>query len=367
MKRPTLGDGWFESEQPTRVGMVAELQRIKRRTIVRPIPVLVLAILVTAGVAYKFATKPRLYEGDVVLALTEGSMGNASTSAIPFDQLREYVVTVLLPDNKLLELIERRNLHRLRKKLGPQFALEQLRLQMEIEIWKNSFIYYHQEDAAAQQSARIGITVMDFDPELAFVLARDLATIVMKTHEEQRRKFADALARDVDNMRISMAQRVDAITKIRAQKEKSLEYARRTGKHNLASALLVEMTTLTREHKRVREKLQQIAASPEAFADRVSAARLDTTLEVVEERRPQKPEQSGLVLIMIIVVIGTGALFGAALFVGAFDSRVHDTDDVARLNLPVLGHVPGFAGDHVGSLHARGAVRRRVPSFLRWR
>ena len=52
---------------------------------------------------------------------------------------------------------------------------------------------------------------------------------------------------------------------------------------------------------------------------------------------------------------------------GAFDSRVHDTDDVERLGLPVLGHVPGFAGDHVGSLEARGVLRARVPSFLRWR
>ena len=37
------------------------------------------------------------------------------------------------------------------------------------------------------------------------------------------------------------------------------------------------------------------------------------------------------------------------------------------LGLPVLGHVPGFAGDQVGSLAARGYKRARVPLFLRWR
>jgi hypothetical protein len=58
---------------------------------------------------------------------------------------------------------------------------------------------------------------------------------------------------------------------------------------------------------------------------------------------------------------------GTALIMGAFDSRVHDSDDVARLGLTVLGHVPGFAGDDVGSLEARGVSRARVPSFSRWR
>jgi len=75
--------------------------------------------------------------------------------------------------------------------------------------------------------------------------------------------------------------------------------------------------------------------------------------------------------VMIIVVIGVGALIGSALFVGAFDARVHEVDDVTRLGLPVLGHVPGFKGDHIGSLASRGvdltSRGTRVPSFLRWR
>ena len=367
MKRPNLGDGWYESEESTRLGMRSELRRVARRTRVRPIPVLVLAAVITAAVAYRFQTKPRIYEGDVVLALTEGRYADVTSSGIPFNELREYVVTVLLPDSKLIELVERRDLYPLRAKLGEHWGLEQLRMAMEIEIWKNSFIHYHAEDRDSRQSARIGITVADPDPDLAFVLAHDIATIVMKTHEEQRRKFADGLAKEVDRMRVTMAHQLDVVTKQRVQKENALAYAQKTGRKQQAATLSVDLMALQKEHKRVRTQLAAIRQSPEAFADRISAARLDTTLEIVEERRPQRPEQSGIVLVMIIVVIGTGALLGSALVIGAFDSRVHDTDDVARLNLPVLGHVPGFPGDHVGSLHARGAVRRRVPSFLRWR
>ena len=47
--------------------------------------------------------------------------------------------SVLLPDNRLAELIEKRDLSRLRKKLGMQFALTDLRERLEIQIWKNSF------------------------------------------------------------------------------------------------------------------------------------------------------------------------------------------------------------------------------------
>ncbi|MBW2536689.1 MAG: hypothetical protein JRI55_34710 [Deltaproteobacteria bacterium] len=39
--------------------------------------------------------------------------------------------------------------------------------------------------------------------------------------------------------------------------------------------------------------------------------------------------------------------------VGAFDSRIHDLDDVRHLRLKPLGHVPPFAGDDFGSVEER--------------
>src|SRR5690349_1628965 len=134
-------EDWYAAEQPTRLALVAELQRIKRRTLIRPLPVLVLAALITFGIVRKIATKQVVLTADVVLALTEGSMSSHSTG-IPYEQLSAYVNSVLLPDNKLIELIEKYNLSRLRKKFGPQFAIEELRSAFNIEIWKNSFVYY---------------------------------------------------------------------------------------------------------------------------------------------------------------------------------------------------------------------------------
>lgn len=367
MKRPSIGDGWYESEEPTRLAFVTELQRIRRRFAVRPVRVIVLAVLLTAGVVYKIATKPRIYEADVVLAITEGEMASTKGS-IPFNELKQYVTSVLMPDAKLLELVEKRDLHRLRRTLGPQYAITELREQTEIEIWKNSFTHFHEWDANARKSARIGITVMqENDPDLAFDIAHDLASIVIATHEEQRQKVAEALAREVKLMHDSMSERLASVTNAITVKQTAVAAAHKAGKTGLAAALQVDLSALAQEEKHLHDQLATIATSPEAAADRATRAGLGTRIEVVEERRPDRQEQSGFVLAMIIVVVGTGALLGSAVFFGAFDSRVHDTDDVARLGLPVLGHVPGFPGDHVGSLDARGAKRARVPSRLRWR
>lgn len=366
MKRPGLGDGWYESEEPTRQALVTELQRIRRRTAVRPIPVILLAAAITTLVTYKIATKPRIYEADVVLALTEGQALTAKRS-IPFAELKTYVAHVLMPDAKLLKLIEKRNLHRLRKKFGNEYALTELREQIEVEIWRNTFLTWDEGDADVQKSARIGLTVIEGDPDLAFDIAHDLASIVIETHEERRQKIADELAHEVKLMRESMSARLAEVQQLISTKQSEVVEAQQVGKRGVAAALAVDLSALAAERKKLETDLVNIVQSPEAFADETTRAGLDTALTVVEERRPERQEQSSFVLIMVIVVVGTGALVGSAVFIGAFDSRVHDTDDVTRLGLPVLGHVPGFPGDHVGSLGARGALRARVPSFLRWR
>ena len=366
MKHGPVGDGWYDSEESTRLAMITELQRIKRRMLVRPLPVLLLAVLITSAVTYKVATKPHVYRARVVLALNEGMMSSNQAHSIPFDQLKDYVSSVLLPDAKLLEILKQRNARRI-ERLGEQLALQDFRETIEIEIWKNSFVFYSDDESSAKKSARIGIDVSDVDADQAYDVAHDLATIIIKTHDEERRKVAVALTKEVAAIRDGVEAKLDALSASVTATQAAFDDARRRQKSELAATLYVELMQLEREQKRASALASQIAASPEGSAESVTAAGLDLTLSVVDERRPERPEQSGLVIAMLVAIIGTGALIGSALVLGAFDGRVHDTDDVTRLGLPVLGHVPGFPGDHVGSLKARGAARARVPSFLRWR
>lgn len=360
------GDEWYESEQPTRRGMVAELQRIRRRTRIRPIPVLVVAALITAGITRKIATKPVLVEAEVVLALAEGSLASRRTT-VPVDQLRAYVTQVLLPDERLLDVVEKYNLFPLRKKAGREFALDGLRGQFSVQIWKNSFVNYDDEDSDARRSARIGISVRDVDPDRALDLARDLASIVIETATNLRKDAANKMTRQIEAMRQAASEEIDRLALEIAAKKTAIDEAVARGHDALVGIRRLDLAALEAEQRLREDRLAKIAASNDALAGPIAEAGLDMSLSVVDESRPQRPTHSGLVLVMIAAVIGTGALLGSALVLGAFDSRVHEPDDVARLGLPVLGHVPGFAGDHVGSMQTRSAARARVPSFQRWR
>jgi capsular polysaccharide biosynthesis protein len=346
--------------------MIAELQRIKRRTAVRPLPVLLMAALMTSAVMFKIARKKPILEAEVVLALSEGSLAQErGTTGIPVDQLRAYVENQLMPKSRLADIIERRDLYRLRKKLGMDFAIDELRGQMEIQIWKNTFLY--DDDIAGGRSARIGITVGDTDPDRALELARDIAQVVVDTQNEKRQAAADRVASQVASIREQLQARSTELARQVAEKELAYDAAKRAHKEGLVHAIDLEIDQLDKEVKEVDKDLQTVAGSREQLADRIAASGLDVTMSVVDEERPERPAPHTFELILIGVVVGLGALLGSALLIGAFDSRVHDTDDVERLGLPILGHVPGFPGDKVGSLVARGALRRRVPSFLRWR
>lgn len=360
------GDQWYESEQPTRSGMVAELQRIRRRTRIRPIPVILLGAAVTALITYKLATRPVIVEAEVIMALTEGSFASQRTG-IPVDQLRAYVTQVLLPDKRVLQLVEKYDLFRLRKKAGPQYALENMQDMYSVAIWKNSFAYYDDEDDNARRSARIGITVRDSDPDRAVDIARDLAAIVIETSAQRRQARAEAVTAQIAMLRAATNEELDRIASDIAQKTAAIEQARARGQVDLVGILRIDLAALQQDRRRNEGRLTRIAASSENFASEITAAGLDLSLSIVDENRPERPAHSGMVLLMVIAVVGTGSLLGAAMVLGAFDSRIHEADDVRRLGLPVLGHVPGFAGDHVGSMRTRSVRSARVPSFQKWR
>ena len=251
MTRPTLsqlGDDWYESEESTRAGLVTELQRMRRRFLARPLPVLLLAALITSAIAYKIHKKQPLVEAEVILALSEGQLGQGH-AGIPADDLRQYVSNVLLPDKQLLALIEKKDLYSLRKKLGDQFALEQLREQMEIDIWKNSFVYFDDEDSEARKSARIGITVMDTDPAKASDLAHELANIAIVQHELERERIARAVEAEIKAMRAATEEQLARIESQIAYTQTALAKAKQDGKNGVASALLLDLLTLDAQKK----------------------------------------------------------------------------------------------------------------------
>lgn len=361
-------DEWFESEPRTRDGLIQEVQRIRRRTRVRPIPVILLALLITGGITYKLATRKQIFYSEVVLAMREGSLlAKEKSVGLPLGELRELVKSVLMPDARLGELIEKYNVNRLRKTLGMNYAITELRENIEIEIWRNSFVYYDPDNPNREASARIGLTVSDEDPDKAHLIARGLADIVISEVRMHRLNLTKKVSADITAFRDGLSARLDQLEQERSARLLQYAQAKQDNKEMIVQAIHLRLTEIDDEQTRTEKALKDINTSQDVIADRIAEAGLDFVVELVSEKRPIRPESKGMLIAMIAVVIGVGSLLGGALVLGAFDSRVHDVDDIARLGLPVLGHVPGFPGDSVGSLEARGVQRRRVPLFRRWR
>jgi capsular polysaccharide biosynthesis protein len=234
------------------------------------------------------------------------------------------------------------------------WAISELRDQIEIEVWRNSYVYYDPENPNRDPSARIGITVTEDDPDNAFSLAHDVATIVVQSVRERRMNYAERLAKSIEGEREAVSKRLADLEHERTEVMVLFSKARRASKEGLAQALNLRLAQVDGQQADAEKTMTELTTSQDAIADRIAAAGLDLVVEIVGEKRPNRPPSRELLITILIVIVGIGSLIGSAVLLGAFDSRVHDVEDVERLGLPVLGHVPGFPGARVGSLEARG-------------
>ena len=181
-----IGDDWYESEEPTRAGD-------GHRAAAHPPPHARAAVPVLAargaGHRRRHATRSRRRSGcstpRSMLALHRGLAGAATRTGIPVgpaQRVRDLGAAARHEAARADRAAA--TCYPLRKQLGTQFALDELREQIEIAIWKNSFIYYDEEDANARKSARIGITVDGRRIPIARSRSRTTSrTIVIATHE----------------------------------------------------------------------------------------------------------------------------------------------------------------------------------------
>ncbi len=345
-----------------RRALVAELQRLKRRARARwPLVVLITAAL-TAAVLYKQSQKVRVHEAEVTLAVTEGSLSDGF-HPIPVGELRDYVTDVLLSDSALMPLIIEWELFPLREKMGDSFAINELRDLFAVFVNRNYFL--EQYDVDQPRSARITIEVTHPDPDFAWRLARRLATMVIDGEQQRRLELADALAADVTTALAAANARLSELESAVADRGVALATAEADDDSGAAAGFHVEMADLSaqlfRESKAVAAL--SILASRDQQSAALDRAGLGMQFVITGEHRPVEEPGARLYFRVIIgAMLFVAFLPIVSIFIGTFDTRVHDREDVERIGLPVLGHLPPFPGDRVGSLRARGVRGRRVPS-----
>lgn len=352
---------WLDSEPPLTKMVITDLQRLKYRARARWIPIVAITAVMTAAITYKVAHKPMHHIAHVVLAIQEQQA--TREELIPVTDLRGYVTTVLMPEEPLLALIEKYDLAPLRKSQGPKYALGELWSMITVDVYRNYFLYDIDETRGAGRSARIGISVDYPDADIAYDIARDLGTIIIDTAATERDATAHKIETGAKLASDAARRRVVELELQIAKLDQLRSEALAGGFTAQVAGYDVEIAALEANLHSAREAQYTIAqrSGTEQLRAAVFSAGLSLDVTMVEDRRPDAIEPGRYRLAMMTVVVFLTLFVVVALYIGAFDTRIHDLDDVSRLGIPVVGQVPGFPGDGVGSLRQRGVTRRGVP------
>lgn len=359
---------WFEAETPLHREFYQELDRLRRRARPRWWLVVLLGLALTAALVRKVATKPQLHRARVILSVTEGDMSSGWNPA-PLDQLRDYIATVLLTNDRLLRLLDEKQLYAARRaKFGDEFVLDGLRDAFEIVVWRNYFQYGYASDD--RRTARVAVAFTSKDPTFSYDMARALASLIQVAEADRRTIAAFELAGQAEDIEIAGRARIDAVAREQRELAAAIAKAEADGDADEVSLLRIRAGAVAVEWQAATTAFESIQAlvSKESLEAQVTSAGLALEIAVVDERRPPPVEDNRIVTLVAVAIVGLGLFLPlAGVLIGAFDTRVHDVDDVTRLGLPMLGHVPGFPGDGVGALRSRSVAPRRAASLPAWR
>lgn len=357
---------WIADEKHTH-SVRAEVRRLSRRARCRPLAILLLAAVGASLVVLKITREPELHTARVLLRVTEGVLSEDDTP-LPRSQLRDYVAHVAFGREQLLGVIEELDLYpRKRAIRGDDWAVANLRDFMQLEVYRNYFAL-DRGYSTAPRSARIAIYYSDLDPEQAFRVASRLAALIREREQALRDRSAGVAAESaqlaVDRARAALQASQSTMSEI------LVELARAEAEEDAgrAAQLRYEMMQLFERIEADRDLLQRTEsrAATLLLQRNVDGADIGLRFEVIDERPPPRRTRQWLDLAAVGVVCFIFLLPLCVIAVGAFDRRVRDRDDIERLGLAVVGHIPGFPGDRDGSMRSRArrdrARRNKKPA-----
>jgi hypothetical protein len=354
---------WFESERDL-LSWHRELDRLKRRARARLFRTLLLTGLATLAVVWMASRRVPLAESRILIRVTEGTVMREDSPTSTRD-LAQFLNDSALSNHNLTQLIEKRDLYPFERMRGPLFAIEELRGNLTLEVYRNQFIEArgYNDDV---RTARVSIRFRHEDPVASFAVASDIAQLIIDSESRRR----EATSRDVvtltqaavDTAMTALNDRQNQLVK----RQLALADARRAGNKDDEAALLIDVNRLTGELQDQAKLVSQMRANKARAELRhaLDEGRMNVRYQIVDERPPPPPPDGKAIrLAMIGLAVFLILLPLCAVGVGAFDSRIHDSEDVQRLGLEVVGHVPRFAGFEVGSLRSRRGVERRRTRF----
>jgi hypothetical protein len=312
--------------------------RLWRRARANRLRVLLTALLVAASVVGVELIKERAFHPRYVMRVVEADR-DARTAPRMKRQLREYVMSAVFSNGALLALIEKYGLYPGIAKGNPQGALESFREDIHVEVYRNFFVE-ERGTHDAPRSARIAISYSSPNRELALAVTADLGDLVV-AHEYAARKqqAGAAAARAQEELERARERYLNAH---RRAYQQALLMDGDSEEQQLARVQVAESTRTLQALEREVEIAEERSAAME-LGQQLENERLGLTFETVE--RGAIPRSAELETRDLIALGALAFLFGlplAALWVGAFSSKLVDAEDVAKLDIPLLAVVPAL-------------------------
>ena len=352
---------WYAAEEDLH-SWRRELLRLKRRARARLPITLLTAIAVTAAAVWFINSRHPPAESRVLIRVTESQLLRQD-SPLTTGDLSAYLYDAAFTNQNLLKIIEKHDLYPLARARGDSVAVETMKWYTDIEVYRNYFLLARAYNDPVR-SVRVAIKYQHADPQTSIRVARDLAKLVIDTESLRRSGESGSLAALAGTALDRASQTLERRRLDLADRQRSLADARKRGDDDRVAALQVEIQRLGKEIN-VSTQAVRHARESKRRADLQHAmdqGGVGLIFQIVDERAPPPPPDPRAVAIrtaMLFLVCFLLVLPLCAVGIGAFDQRLHDREDVQRLGLPVVGHVPSFEGDRVGSMKAREDAARK--------
>ncbi|MDW8283311.1 MAG: hypothetical protein RMK29_16485 [Myxococcales bacterium] len=339
-----MADDWIQAEPGSRA-LVGELRRLGRRNLRHPMPVLVVTLVTTsAGLLYGLQWQPS-YEARIALRLTEHDVGVAAAPR-PIAALRAFIEDVALSDRVLERIIQRFNLYPNQLMRGLDQALEALRDDIQVEVWRNEFLIEAADDLG--RSARVALSYRHHHPEVAWGVVEAMAEATVAEQRRVRKAQVEYLAMGLEPALAALEQRI-------AEVKRQLVQLAGPAAGQEATVVATKRTQLLRDLEEMEAQRRDLNMQLQEALMRLRAETLNVGLraEIIDSIRPHASPYHRLVpLLGAVVGLVVGLLLGGVTL-KAFDRRIHDEEDVWRMGLPVCGALPAYPGDSVGSMDNR--------------
>jgi hypothetical protein len=317
---------------------VFELARLIRRSLHRPLTLIVVALLLAVSAGSFAYVKKLVYSPKFVLRAVETD-NNVVTAPRPKRKLRDYVQDAVFTHTRLLDLIKRHGLYPSLTRKNPRAAVESFREDIEVEVYRNYFV----EERTVHEpprSARIAIRYKSEDSRKALAVTRDLGRMIID-NETSAGKGRAAAARSVAAAEVEKAS-ADLIELRQAIAAATRRWAGGgTGAEDEAHATIA-MVQLNAQLVAVQRRMDE-AERRKAQVDLSAALEqqdMGLRFEVVDDGAVVDApfQRRSRAMVMALLTFFFGLPF-VAVALGAFDARIRTIDDIERLRLNNLGEV----------------------------